>query len=93
MRISIFGYLRAAPAANPALAYRLRHWPERLPPSLHTADVLRTLSVMSNRPVNREWIRRNSSLKSSELDQLLDLLALHGDVEVLDTSRYPAQAQ
>ena len=59
MRISIFGSLRASPAAT-SLVYRLRHWPEQLPAGSHTADVLRALSGMSNRPVNREWSARTS---------------------------------
>ena len=64
MRISIFGYLRASqqPVAN-SLVYRLRHWPDELPGALHTVDVLRALSVMSNRPVSREWIARTAKLK------------------------------
>jgi hypothetical protein len=92
MRISIFGSLRAAPAQAPRLVYRLRHWPESLPAALRTADVLRALSLMSNRPVNRDWILRNSRLKPATLDQLLALLAARDDLEVVDAARFPASA-
>lgn len=90
MRISIFGSLRASPVAS-SLVYRLRHWPEQLPATLHTVDVLRALSVMSNRPVNREWIARTSKLKPAGLDQLLDLLVERGEVDVVDTSKFGAR--
>jgi hypothetical protein len=91
MRISIFGSLRASAPAT-SLVYRLRQWPEHLPDPLRTADVLRALSVMSHRPVNREWIVRNSKLKPATLDQLLELLVLHGDVDVVDTSKFPVSS-
>lgn len=93
MRNSIFGLLLAAPATpDPGLVYRLRHWPDHLPASLRTADVLKALSLMSNRPVNREWILRNSRLKAAAIDRLLDLLVANDDVDVVDTSRFCASA-
>jgi hypothetical protein len=72
--------------------YRLRHWPE-LPGPMHTADVLGALSVMSSRPVNRDWILRHCKLKPAALDELLRLLVARGDLEVVDTSNYPAAAR
>ncbi|HUR89160.1 MAG TPA: hypothetical protein VMZ74_08740 [Ramlibacter sp.] len=91
MRISFFGVLWATPPgpATARGAYRLRHWPDDIPGSFHTADVLRALSVMSHRPVTREWLLRQSNLKPRVLDGLLDLLVARGDLEVLDTSKYP----
>lgn len=90
MRISIFGSLRAAPAAPaPRLVYRLRHWPDHLPRSLRTAVVLRALSIMCNRPVSRSWILRNSPIKPATLDRLLDLLVSHDNVDVVDASHFP----
>ena len=90
MRISLFGDLFASPAGQAALptAYRLRHWPEHVPGPLHTVEVLRALSVMSHRPVTREWLLRQSKLKPRMLDELLDLLSARGDLEVLDTSKF-----
>jgi len=89
MRISIFGSLRASPASN-SLVYRLRQWPEHLPTTLRTANVLMTLSLMSNRPVNRDWMVRHSKIKPAALDKLLDVLVTSGDVDVVDTSKFPA---
>ena len=80
---------REEPTPQRGLVYRLRHWPE-LPENLHTADVLRALSVMSSRPVNRQWILRHSRLKPQVLDRLLARLAESGDLEVLDTSKFRA---
>jgi len=90
MRISIFGTLWATPAETQAdsLIYRLRHMPERVPTSLRTAHVLRVLSVMSHRPVSRDWLLRHSKLKASVLDDLLGLLDEHGDLEIVDISGF-----
>ena len=91
MRNSFFGVLRAAPPSPPAgLVYRLRHWPEHVPASLYTAEVLRTLSVMSGHPVSRDWLLRHSSIKPNVLDALLQLLVAHGDLEVIDPSKFGA---
>ncbi len=73
------------------LIYRLKHWPE-LPSRVRTADVLRALSVMSNRPVNRHWILANSKLRAQEVDSLLARLVEQDAVEVIDGSRFPAAA-
>lgn len=69
------------------LIYRLRHWPE-LPSQVRTAGVLRALSVMSNRPVNRHWILANSKLRSRDVDRLLARLVEQGAVEVIDGSKF-----
>lgn len=71
------------------LIYRLRHWPE-LPSHVRTADVLRTLSVMSHRPVNRHWILANSKLQAHDVDRLLARLVQQDAVEVIDGSKFPS---
>ena len=69
------------------LIYRLKHWPA-LPDRLKTADVLRTLSVMSNRPVNRRWILSHSRLKAEQVDDLLRRLEDENAVSIIDTSNF-----
>lgn len=69
------------------LIYRLRHWPD-LPSSIKTAGVLRTLSVMSSRPVNRHWILSQSRLRPDQVDRLLQRLVDDEAVEVIDASKY-----
>jgi hypothetical protein len=69
------------------LIYRLKHWPD-LPERLKTADVLRTLSVMSNRPVNRRWILAHSRLKGEQVDDLLQRLTNEDAVSVIDTTGF-----
>src|SRR4051812_47618520 len=64
------------------LIYRLKHWPE-LPTQTRTAGVLRTLSVMSSRPVNRHWIVANSRLRVEQVDRLLKRLVDQDAVEVI----------
>jgi len=84
----------ATEAANDAadgLVYRLRHWPE-LPSAARTADVLRLLSVMSHRPVNRRWMIAHSRLEATRIDTLLQRLVARGEVEVIDPSHFPTQA-
>jgi hypothetical protein len=70
------------------LIYRLKHWPE-LPCASRTADVLRTLSVMSHRPVNRHWILSNSKLRAQDVDRLLERLVAQDAVDVVDGSKFP----
>lgn len=72
-----------------ALVYRLKHWPE-LPSRIRTADVLRALSVMSSRPINRHWILAHSKLRAEDVDSLLARLVAQDAVEVIDGSRLPA---
>jgi hypothetical protein len=69
------------------LIYRLKHWPD-LPCHHKTADVLRVLSVMSNRPVNRHWILANSKLRGEQVDRLLQRLVDDGAVDVIDASQF-----
>jgi hypothetical protein len=69
------------------LIYRLKQWPE-LPSASRTADVLRALSVMSNRPVNRQWILKHSKMREAEVDRLLARLVQDDAVEVIDSSKY-----
>lgn len=69
------------------LIYRLKHWPA-LPDRLKTADVLRTLSVMSNRPVNRRWILSHSRLKAEQVDELLRRLEDENAVSIIDATNF-----
>jgi hypothetical protein len=70
--------------------YRLKHWPH-LPSGQKTADIYRTLSVMSNRPVNRRWILASSRMRPEQVDKLLERLVAEGAVEVIDSSRFTDQ--
>ena len=74
-------------SADDTLIYRLKQWPE-LPPDRRTANVYRALSVMSHRPVNRQWFATNSKLRAKEVDQLLADLVREDAVEVIDGSKY-----
>lgn len=79
------------PAAPGEPIYRLRQWPH-LSSNLKTAEVFRTLSVMSNRPVNRRWILSSSRMRPEQVDTLLARLVEQGAVEVIDTARFaPSQ--
>ena len=80
---------RSEPASLPEddLVYRLRVWPV-LPPALRTAPVLRLLSLMSNRPVNRHWMLNHTRLPAEAVDALLQRLVEQQAVEVIDTSRF-----
>lgn len=77
------------PAPGDGLIYRLRHWPT-LPSSDRTADVLRLLSLMSNRPVNRSWMVNHTRVAPERLDRLLERLIKDGALEVIDPSGFPA---
>lgn len=76
-----------APAPGADLIYRLKAWP-RLPEAGRTADVYRMLSVMSSRPLNRQWILANTRIEPQQLDDLLRRLAAEGSVEVIDPARF-----
>lgn len=80
---------RGMAAEDSGLIYRLKHWPE-LPSRVRTADVLRALSLMSNRPVNRHWILAHSKLQAQDVDRLLARLVAQDAVEVIDGSKFPA---
>ena len=79
----------ATESPGETLIYRLRHWP-RIPSARKTAALLRTLSVMSHRPVNRRWILNNSRLDAGAVDSLLRRLMEQGAVEVIDVRGYRA---
>ena len=74
------------PAAS-GLTYLLRHWP-MLPPSSKTADIYRTLSVMSHRRVSRNWILRTSRLTPRQVDALLARLVEQEAVDVVDVALF-----
>ena len=76
-----------SPDEDDGLIYRLKHWPD-LPSDRRTANVLRALSVMSQRPVNRRWFATHSKLQAREVDQLLAHLVREDAVEVIDGSKY-----
>jgi hypothetical protein len=69
------------------LIFRLRAWPS-LPENGRTAEVYRILSVMSNRPVNRQWLLSRLELAPRQLDALLHQLVAQGSVEVIDPAQF-----
>jgi len=84
--------LRPAAHAEPeapssGLTYLLRQWP-MLPPSSKTADIYRTLSVMSHRRVSRSWILRTSRLTPRQVDALLARLVEQDAVDVIDVALF-----
>ncbi|MEJ6022146.1 hypothetical protein [Ramlibacter sp. PS4R-6] len=92
------GDLRFLPSAveeaaceGDTLVYRLRQWPN-LPPVHRTAAVYKALSLMSNRPVSRNWFVRHSRMKAQQIDRLLNSLLAQGAVEVVDVSAFPKAA-
>jgi hypothetical protein len=92
-----FAELRAVPShpdeaesAGDALIYRLKQWPE-LPAQVRTAGVLRTLSMMSHRPVNRRWIAAHSKLQARDVDRFLARLIAQDALHVIDSSLFAAR--
>jgi hypothetical protein len=81
--------LPEAPHPSEHLIYRLKHWP-RIPSASRTAEILRTLSVMSHRPVNRRWILNSSGLDAREVDMLLRRLIEQDAVQITDAGPYPS---
>ncbi len=69
------------------LIYRLKSWPE-LPETERTAEVYRLLSVMSSRPVNRQWMHSRSRLAGAQLDALLRRLCDEDALEVIDPAQF-----
>ena len=69
------------------LIYRLKAWPQ-LPESGRTAEIYRMLSVMSSRPVNRQWILTRTRLDAEQLEQLLRRLIAEGALEVIDPASF-----
>ena len=80
---------RSAPGRVPGgeLIFRLRAWPS-LPEEGRTAEVYRMLSVMSNQPVNRQWLLGRFRLAPQQLDALLHQLVAQGSVEVIDPAGF-----
>jgi hypothetical protein len=72
---------------SPDLIFRLKAWPQ-LRDAGRTADIYRMLSVMSSRPVNRQWLLANFRLAPPQLDDLLVELVAQGCVEVIDPARF-----
>ena len=84
--------LRPAAHAEPepapsGLTYLLRQWP-LLPESSKTADIYRTLSVMSHRRVSRNWILQTSRLTPRQVDTLLARLVEQDAVDVIDVALF-----
>ena len=89
-----FGDLRFLPSAVEEAqsdagshVYRLRHWPD-LPQSQRIAPVYKALSLMSTRPVNREWFVKHGRMKPLQVQRLIDMLLAQGAVEVVDVSGF-----
>ncbi|MDP3618807.1 MAG: hypothetical protein Q8R63_03340 [Ramlibacter sp.] len=76
--------------AGDGLAYQLRHWPDLS--GARTADVLRALSVMSHRPVNRRWILASTRLTAVQVDSLIARLIAQDAVTVIDTAGFTGAA-
>lgn len=75
------------PVPRGDLIYRMKSWP-RLPESGRTAEIYRMLSVMSSRPVNRQWLLSRSRMEVQQLDALLSRLVEEGALEVIDPARF-----
>lgn len=73
------------PRAN--LIFRLKAWPQ-LPESGRTAEIYRILSVMSNQPVNRQWLLARCRMAPHQLDRLLLKLVEDGALEIIDPARF-----
>ena len=73
------------------LIYRLKAWPE-LTEAGRTAEIYRILSVMSSRPVNRQWILTRTRMERTKLEALLRQWVAEGALEVIDPSRYSSSA-
>jgi hypothetical protein len=90
---------RAFAASHPAgecvlgadLIYRLKSWP-RLPEAGRTLDIYRMLSVMSSRPVNRQWIMSRVRMEPRQLEEMLLQWVSEGALEVIDPSRFAHSA-
>lgn len=74
-------------STRPNLIFRLKAWPQ-LPESGRTAEIYRMLSVMSNQPVNRQWLLARFHVAPHQLDRLLLQLVEDGALEVIDPARF-----
>jgi hypothetical protein len=86
---SIRRFLGAPHAAQqaPNFIYRLRAWPD-LDELARTAEVYQVLSVMSSRPVTRQWIALHTRMEPEQVDALLARLVASGAVDVIDPARF-----
>ena len=75
------------PLPGTDLIFRMKSWPQ-LPEDGRTADVYRVLSVMSQQPVNRQYLLARCRLAPQQLDKLLMKLVADGALEVIDPSRF-----
>jgi hypothetical protein len=73
--------------AGADLIYRLKAWPQ-VPESGRTAEIYRMLSVMSNRPVNRQWILTRTRMEPQQLEALIRRWIDEGAIEVIDPARF-----
>jgi hypothetical protein len=78
---------RAPAGKAPNLIYRLRAWPE-LAESRRKAEIYQVLSVMSNRPVTRQWIALRMHMEPAQVDTLLRPLIASGAIEAIDPARF-----
>jgi hypothetical protein len=69
------------------LIFRMRSWPQ-LPEDGRTADIYRVLSVMSQQPVNRQYLLARCRLAPQQLDALLMKLVADGALEIIDPARF-----
>ena len=69
------------------LIYRLKAWP-RLPEAGRTAEIYRMLSIMSSRPVNRQWILTRVRMERRQLEAMLRQWVSDGAIEVIDPDRF-----
>lgn len=76
---------RRVPGAD--LIYRLKSWPQ-LPEAGRTAEIYRMLSVMSHRPVNRQWVLTRTRMQPQQLEALLRRWVAEGAIEVIDPARF-----
>jgi hypothetical protein len=67
--------------------FRMKSWPQ-LPENGRTAEIYRMLSVMSNQPVNRQWLLARCRMAPEQLDKLLMRLVADGALEVIDPARF-----
>jgi hypothetical protein len=73
------------------LIYRLKSWPE-LTEAGRTLEIYQMLSVMSSRPVNRQWVLTRTRMERSKLEALLRQWVAEGAIEVIDPTRYSGSA-
>lgn len=72
--------------APPAVAYRLRAWPD-LPVDMCTAPVFRTLSHVGGTPFSARWFAAHTSVPERMVQDFLEQLVVRGEVEKLPLAR------